>query len=178
MAAPAAARKKVRAALRPRFQMACAMMAITTGLIPYKKLLGLRHRAEFYVGPGQCQDHEHGRSNEAGAGGDEAQPAGAQEADMDRHFGGIGSGDQVGSAEQVEEFLIREPLAALDDLGVHQADMRSRSAEGSEPQLSGTRRPLPEVRAAAMLSCQGMVMGRKFKWRRRVREDRRDNTHG
>ena len=38
-------------------------------------------------------------------------------------------------APRIQELLLAQPLAALDDLVVHQGDVRGRAAEGSEAEL-------------------------------------------
>ena len=54
---------------------------------------------------------------------------------MDGHLGRVRPGDQVRRAQQVEELLVAQPLAPLDDLIVHHADVRGRPAEAGDPQL-------------------------------------------
>jgi hypothetical protein len=51
---------------------------------------------------------------------------------VDRHLGGVGAGDEVRRAEQVEVLLLGEPAAPLDDLVVKEGDVRGRSAKGGE----------------------------------------------
>lgn len=87
-----------------------------------------------HVGPGQGQDDDHRRDDEAHSGDDQAGPPGAPVPHVDGHFGGVGAGDEVGRADQVEELLIGEPLPPSNDLVAHHRDVRSRTAEGGGAQ--------------------------------------------
>jgi hypothetical protein len=49
--------------------------------------------------------------------------------DVNRHLGRVWAGNQIGCAEQIEEFLARQPLAAADDLVLHHRDVRCRTAK-------------------------------------------------
>ena len=55
-------------------------------------------------------------------------------ADVDRQLGRVRPGDEVRRAEQVEELLVRQPLAAPDDLVLHHRDVRGGAAEGGRAQ--------------------------------------------
>ncbi len=103
---------------------------------------GLRQAAILHVEPGQGHDHAHGGQDETGACQQQAAPAGAALADMDHHFGGIGAGDQVGGAQQVQEFLFAEPAAAENHFVVQHGDVRGRAAEGRETQAQKEQRQL------------------------------------
>ena len=109
---------------------------------------GLGPVAEPHVGPGEGQDDQRRRGDEAGPGDQQPRPAGTVPADVDGHLGRVGAGDQVGRPEQVEELGLREPAPAADDLMLHQGDVRRRAAEGGRPQaeeqpgqLAQRRRP-------------------------------------
>lgn len=63
-----------------------------------------------------------------------AQPA-AQIANVDCHFGRIGTGNEIGRAEQIKKLLGCQPLAADDDFIVHERNVRGRSAKSREAKL-------------------------------------------
>src|SRR6185295_6785891 len=63
---------------------------------------------------------------------DEARPARALAADVDRELRRIGARDQVRRGEVVEELLAREPAAAAHQLVLHQRDVRGGAAERGE----------------------------------------------
>jgi hypothetical protein len=54
---------------------------------------------------------------------------------MDRHLGGIGTGDQVGGAEEVEKCFAAHPSTSRDDFFFHHGDVDRRAAHGSEAEL-------------------------------------------
>jgi hypothetical protein len=58
---------------------------------------------------------------------------------VDGQLAGAGAGDQIACAEQVEEFLAREPAAAAHEFVFHDGDVRGGSTEGgdAEPQKEG-----------------------------------------
>ena len=100
----------------------------------------------FNIKPGQAQNDQHGGGNKADAAQEQAHPAGAHIPDVDRHFCRIGTGDQVGRAQQIEELFIRQPFTAEDDFIVHDRNVRGRSAKRSESQLEKKRGNLNEGR--------------------------------
>ena len=68
-------------------------------------------------------------------------PSGAVEepAEVDRQLLGLGAGQQGAVAERVQEALLADPSAPVDDLGVHHRDLSGGAAEGlqrhQEPRL-------------------------------------------
>lgn len=63
---------------------------------------------------------------------------------MDRHLGGVGSGDQVGRAEEIEECLAGHPAAARDDFLFHHGDVDGRPAHRGAAKLQKQKRKFPE----------------------------------
>jgi hypothetical protein len=63
---------------------------------------------------------------------------------VDRHFGGIGAGDQVDRAQQVQELLAGNPAPAPDYFILHYGDVRGGSAEGGRSQSQEQACQLPE----------------------------------
>jgi len=57
-------------------------------------------------------------------------------ADMNRHFGRVRPRNQIGRAEHVEKFRVREPSAPPHEFLFHHRDVSRGSAEGgcAEPQ--------------------------------------------
>ena len=75
---------------------------------------------------------------------DQPQPARAHETDVHCHLGGVGSGDEVGGGEQVEESLVAQPLAAPDEFIAEHADMRGGTAKGGEAEFEKCRKDFDE----------------------------------
>jgi len=70
---------------------------------------------------------------------------------VDRHFGGVGAGDQVRGAEQVEVLRFGEPPAAADDLVVIEGDVRGGSAKGREAEAEEERDDFKQRRDETLL---------------------------
>ena len=71
--------------------------------------------------------------------------AAAAEAEMDGHFGGVGAGDEVGGADEVEEFVAGEPAAAVDGFVVPHGDVDGGAAEGGEAEFAEEEGDFAEV---------------------------------
>jgi hypothetical protein len=56
-------------------------------------------------------------------------------ADVDGHFGGVGAGNEIRSAEEVEEFFVGKPFSAMDDFILHHGDVGGGSTESGEAEL-------------------------------------------
>ena len=97
------------------------------------------------VDPGERHDDEHRGQDEQRPGDDEPAPAGADEAEVDGHLGGVGAGDEVGRAEEVEEVLLADPATPLHDLVLHHGDVRGRAAEGGDPEPEEERGHLAQA---------------------------------
>lgn len=110
------------------------------GLDAVENAFGLRESAVTDISPGAGDDDEHGGDDEANAGDDEPRPAAATMADVDGHFGGVRAGDEVGGAEEIEEFGFGEPLAAADDFILHHGNVGGGSTKGGEAKLEEKRR--------------------------------------
>jgi len=91
-----------------------------------------RQRAPAHVRPGQRHHAQHRRHDEADATQHEPPGAGPQVAEVDRHLGGVGPGDQVGDAEEVDELRIADPAPAPHELLAHHRDVGRRPAEGHD----------------------------------------------
>jgi hypothetical protein len=54
---------------------------------------------------------------------------------VDGYLGGVGAGDEVGGSNEVQEFLVIDPLALTDGLALHDGDVSGRASERESPQL-------------------------------------------
>jgi len=102
-------------------------------LDPVKNGGGLRQRSKAKVGPRDGGHQERCRQDEAGAAGDQAGPASVPETEVDGELRRARTGDEIRRAEQIQELLAREPLAAADRLVLHHGDVRRGPTERSEP---------------------------------------------
>ena len=105
-----------------------------------------RHDArltERHVHPRQRDDQEQARQDEQPTAGDRAAHAVQAVAEVARELLRLGSGQGGAEPQCVEERAFVDPLAALDDLTVHQVDLGNRSAErdAAEPQPHAQRCP-------------------------------------
>src|SRR5207245_10906111 len=87
-----------------------------------------------------------GGEEEAGRAGDEARPARAGVAEVNRHLGGVRAGNQVRHAQEVEEALVTHPLPPRDDLLAHERDVGGRPADADDAELHEEERDLAEGR--------------------------------
>ena len=104
------------------------------GLNAVENACDLGQTRERPIDPGDAHHEQERRDNEADARQQQPVPLRQPITDMDREFGRTGAGNQVRSAEQIQELLLRQPLTPLHDLRLHQRDMRGRSAERSQPE--------------------------------------------
>ena len=56
-------------------------------------------------------------------------------ADVNGHFSGVRTGNEIRCAEEVQKFLIGEPFATMDDFVLHHGDVGGGSAKGSKAEL-------------------------------------------
>jgi hypothetical protein len=96
-------------------------------------------RTEADIEPCQGKDHQHGRGDEAETAEQQTRPTRAQITNVDRHFGRVGTRDEIGRSEQIEELFVGQPLATHDDLIVHEPNVRGWSAEGGQAELEEER---------------------------------------
>ena len=84
-----------------------------------------------------CQDQSdgHGWQDETESCSCQPAPSSADESEMNGHFRRVWTRNEIGSAEQVEETLARQPAAAIHHLILHHSDMGCRTAEAESPQL-------------------------------------------
>ena len=116
-----------------------------------------RHRgdgAEAHVAPGQQSRDQHRRKYETGAGHDQAAPAATGVAHVDGHLGGIGSGDEVGGAEQIEEVFPAQPPPPPHHFVLQHGDVGSRSAEADDPQFEKDPGYLSEASALSFIALE------------------------
>jgi len=95
-----------------------------------------------HVRPRERPDDHHRGEDEADAAGDEARPARARVAEVDRHLGGVRPGNQVRHAEEVEEALVAHPLPSLDDFFAHERNVGGRSPEADDAEPEEERHDL------------------------------------
>ena len=93
----------------PSFHRAWATMAMMTGPTPYITQPSCGVSPTRDVGPGQTPDDEGGGQDEAGAGEEQPESAAASIPEMNRHLGRVGSRNEVGRAQQVEELGVGQP---------------------------------------------------------------------
>ena len=67
-------------------------------------------------------------------GDDQPAPARPVVAQVDGQLGGVGAGDQVGGAHQVDEARVGDPAAAADQLLAHHRGVGGRAAERDQAQ--------------------------------------------
>ena len=65
-------------------------------------------------------------------------------ADVGRELLRLGTGQQHAVVERVQEALLADPAAPVDELAVHDRDLAGRSAEGDEPELHPEAKGLGE----------------------------------
>jgi len=63
-------------------------------------------------------------------------------------LGRVGAGDEAGNGEVVEEILVSEPLAALDEVPAHDGDVSGGATEGDHAEAEEVADGLPEGPAA------------------------------
>jgi len=61
----------------------------------------------------------------------------------------LGPGNQIGSAQTVKEFLMREPLPMMHKLLFHQRNVRRRTAKGDGTQFEKSPCNLAQARSCA-----------------------------
>ena len=101
-----------------------------------KRRLQPRQRRVAHVQPGQ-QRRQTGRGqDEADTRHQQSGQAGPLVADGHRHLGGVGTWNQVGEAEQLEELIRRQPLPHPDGVLFEQGEVHDRPAEAhcAQPQ--------------------------------------------
>ena len=59
-----------------------------------------------------------------------ASPARARKADVDRHLGRVGTRDEIGGADEVEELVARHPLPTTHHFIFHHREVRRGTAKG------------------------------------------------
>ena len=69
-------------------------------------------------------------------------------ADVDGELLRLGAGQQHAVVERVQEALLADPAAPLDQLAVHDGDLSRRAAEGDEAELDPEAERLREGDAA------------------------------
>jgi hypothetical protein len=99
----------------------------------------IRRAAVAHVDDGQRANHQRGGQNETRARGEEPGPARHPAADMDRHLGGVRSGDQVRERQQIPELGIGDPSSPPNDLVMEQRDVCGRTAERGESEAQKQR---------------------------------------
>ena len=95
----------------------------------------LRQRPVGNVGPGEGRHDQRCRQDEADPAYKQPGPPGLSVPHVDRHFGGIRAGNQVGGTEQIQEFLAGQPGSATHDLVVHHGDVGCRATEADDAEL-------------------------------------------
>jgi hypothetical protein len=63
---------------------------------------------------------------------------------VDCHLGRVGAGDEIGRAEQIEEMLVVQPLATMNDLIAHHGNVRRRPAKSGRTELEKEARYFAE----------------------------------
>src|SRR5690606_26279382 len=104
------------------------------GLDAVDEGLAGRGVAVLHVGPGEGENDEDRGEDEGGATKPECGCPGAAGADVHRHLGRVRPGDEVRDAEVVEELLVGEPAALLDEFAAHDGEVRGGTTEGDEAQ--------------------------------------------
>ena len=84
-----------------------------------------------------------------------SRPAGSHPADVNRHFSGVGTRNEIGRAQKIEKLLARKPSASRDDFVFHHRNVRRRAAESDCAQLEEKPRQLEQRRAAPERSGAG-----------------------
>ncbi len=104
-----------------------------------------RHVAEAQVDPAQGDQDEQRGQHEQRAGDDAAPGAVHQPADVGGQLLRLGAGQQHAVVQRVQEALLADPAAALDQFAVHDGDLPGRAAEADEPQLQPEAQRLAEA---------------------------------
>ncbi len=106
---------------------------------PGEHRLEPRPGAVLLVEPGQPQHHEERREDERDPGEDQPLGARPHPPDVHRDLGRVGTGHEVGEADELRVLGVVDPALALDEVVTHQRDVRGRAAErgGAEAQEVG-----------------------------------------
>ena len=97
-------------------------------------LRGLRQTAELHIEHRQQRSAEKCREDKAQAGQQQSLPAGFQVADVNRHFCGTGSGNQICQRQTIKKLLFGDPLPVVDKFLAHHGQMDDRTPKGKRPQ--------------------------------------------
>jgi hypothetical protein len=108
--------------------------------------LELRESAVMDVEPGYPRHDQRCWKDETGTGHDQSGKSGSAISDVNRHFRGVRARYEIGCSEQIQEFLMAEPVSPLDDFGFHQGDVRRRTAETDGSQLEEKKSDFAEGR--------------------------------
>src|SRR5690606_14292501 len=81
------------------------------------------------VSPGERRHNECCRQNETHSCHEEARPTTAPVTNVNRQLGGIGAGNEVCCAQQVEKFVTRKPPTPCHHFVFHHRDVCGRTAE-------------------------------------------------
>jgi hypothetical protein len=109
----------------------------------------------MYIHPGQCHDNQHGWHNKACPTDDESGPTSPQVAEMNSHFRGVRSRDEIDGSEQIKKALLIHPLAAPHDLVTHHGNVRGWSAKGSGAEFEEQQRDFGQALARRLLRSRG-----------------------
>jgi hypothetical protein len=99
------------------------------------KRLKLRDRSVDNVQMSKSESNQAGGENETHTRKEQSSPSFPQITDMNRHFGGIGPGYEIGGADQIQKAFMRNPILFPDDLIFHHSNVGSRSAESESPEF-------------------------------------------
>lgn len=89
----------------------------------------LRQRTERHIQLGEHNCEEDRWGDETHAGDNQSPPATAEQPYVNRHLRGVGTGNEVRNAEEVQEVFVRDPSSSLDDFVLEHGDMGGRTAE-------------------------------------------------
>ena len=103
-----------------------------------------RHVAVQRVEEGQGEQQENRRHQEAEPRDDAARDAVQAPAEPDRELQRLGARQQDHEVERIQVGALVDPAPLLDELAMHDRDLRDRPAEGNQPQPE----PVPERLAA------------------------------
>ena len=96
--------------------------------------LQLRQVAKANIKRRQNCHQNRGGQNEGDSGANQTFPAAAPMADVHRHFSRIRPGNQIRRADHIDELSLRKPLPLIDELALHQRDVRQRPAKSRRAQ--------------------------------------------